>query len=64
MSKINIEDLTPQQKNFVHKYQRLHSRLEELQKQMKEIEYESKDLIKQLEELRDEENKLFNDGEK
>jgi predicted nuclease with TOPRIM domain len=61
---IDINNLTPEQRDFIHKYQKLHARLEELQKQMKEIEYESKELIKELEVLRKKENKLFNNGEK
>ena len=61
---IDINDLTPEQKDFIHEYQKIHARLEELQKQMKEIEYESKDLIEKLKGLREKEIKLFNDGEK
>ena len=61
---IDIENLTPEQEEFIHRYQKLHARLQELQKQMKEIEYESKDLIEELEKHRKKENKLFNNGEK
>ena len=61
---INIDDLTPEQKEFIDEYKRIHNKLEELQRQMAKIQDETKDMIDLLEKLRTKENKIFKNGKK
>lgn len=61
---VNIEDLNSEQKEFVTSYQRIHSRLSDLQDQMRLMQIETEELIVALQNLRKKENKIFNNGEK
>ena len=61
---VNIEDLNSEQKEFVTSYQRIHSRLSDLQDQMRLMQIETEELITALQNLRKKENKIFNNGEK
>lgn len=55
-----MEGLDKTQQEFVLKYQAIHSKLGQLESQMKEIQLHANELIEELESLRDQENKLYN----
>jgi len=61
---IDIEDLTPDQKEYVNHYKRINSRLEVLMTQMAIIQNETKVLIEELEDLRKKETKQYKNGKK
>lgn len=61
---INIDDLTPDQKDYVNQYKRINSRLETLMKQMTIIQNETQVLIEELEDLRKKETKQYKNGKK
>ena len=61
---INIEDLTPDQKDYVNQYKRINSKLESLMTQMAIIQSETQVLIEELEELRKKEIKQYKNGKK
>ena len=61
---IDIEDLTPDQKEYVNQYKRINSRLESLMTQMAIIQNETKVLIEELEDLRKKETKQYKNGKK
>lgn len=61
---IDIEDLTPDQKDYVNQYKRINTRLETLMKQMAIIQSETQVLIEELEDLRKKETKQYKNGEK
>lgn len=61
---IDIEDLTPDQKEYVNHYKRINSRLEALMSQMAIIQNETKVLIEELEDLRKKETKQYKNGKK
>ena len=61
---INIDDLTPDQKDYVDQYKRINSRLETLMKQMTIIQNETQVLIEELEDLRKKETKQYKNGKK
>lgn len=61
---IDIEDLTPDQKDYVNQYKRINSRLETLMKQMAIIQNETQVLIEELEDLRKKETKQYKNGKK
>jgi septation ring formation regulator EzrA len=61
---IDIEDLTPDQKEYVNQYKRINARLETLMKQMTIIQNETQVLIEELEDLRKKETKQYNNGKK
>jgi hypothetical protein len=61
---IDIEDLTPDQKDYVNQYKRINTRLETLMKQMTIIQSETQVLIEELEDLRKKETKQYKNGEK
>jgi len=59
---IDYNELNDGQKDFVHKYKKIHDRLEELQKSMNSIQCETADLLEELSELRKKETKTFKNG--
>jgi hypothetical protein len=61
---ISIEDLTPDQKDYVNQYKRINTRLEALMTQMAIIQNETKVLIEELEDLRKKETKQYKNGKK
>lgn len=61
---INIDDLTPDQKDYVDQYKRINSRLETLMRQMTIIQNETQVLIEELEDLRKKETKQYKNGKK
>ncbi len=61
---IDIEDLTPDQKDYVNQYKRINTRLETLMKQMAIIQSETQVLIEELEDLRKKETKQYKNGKK
>jgi len=61
---INIDDLTPDQKDYVNQYKRINTRLETLMTQMAVIQNETQVLIEELEDLRKKETKQYKNGEK
>lgn len=61
---INIDDLTPDQKDYVDQYKRINSRLETLMRQMAIIQNETQVLIEELEDLRKKETKQYKNGKK
>ena len=61
---IDIEDLTPDQKDYVNQYKRINTRLETLMKQMTIIQSETQVLIEELEDLRKKETKQYKNGKK
>lgn len=61
---IDIEDLTPDQKDYVNQYKRINTRLETLMKQMAIIQNETQVLIEELEDLRKKETKQYKNGKK
>jgi hypothetical protein len=61
---IDIEDLTPDQKDYVNQYKRINTRLETLMKQMTIIQSETQVLIEELEDLRKKEIKQYKNGKK
>ena len=61
---INIDDLTPDQKDYVDQYKRINGRLETLMKQMAIIQNETQVLIEELEDLRKKETKQYKNGKK
>lgn len=61
---IDIEDLTPDQKDYVDQYKRINSRLETLMRQMAIIQNETQVLIEELEDLRKKETKQYKNGKK
>lgn len=61
---ISIDDLTPDQKEYVNHYKRINTRLETLMKQMTIIQNETQVLIEELEELRKKETKQYKNGKK
>jgi hypothetical protein len=61
---IDIEDLTPDQKDYVNQYKRINTRLEALMTQMAIIQNETKVLIEELEDLRKKETKQYKNGKK
>lgn len=61
---IDIEDLTPDQKDYVDQYKRINSRLETLMRQMAIIQNETQVLIEELEDLRKKEIKQYKNGKK
>ena len=61
---IDIEDLTPDQKDYVNQYKRINNRLETLMKQMAIIQNETQVLIEELEDLRKKETKQYKNGKK
>lgn len=61
---INIDDLTPDQKDYVDQYKRINTRLETLMKQMAIIQNETQVLIEELEDLRKKETKQYKNGKK
>ena len=62
MEQLDYSTLNNEQKEFVHKYKKIHDRLKELQDGMDSIQTETKDLLNQLGELRKKENNIFNNG--
>jgi hypothetical protein len=61
---INIDDLTPDQKEYVNHYKRINTRLEALMTQMAVIQNETQGLIEELEDLRKKETKQYKNGKK
>ena len=55
MEQLDYSTLNTEQKEFVHKYKKIHDRLKELQEGMDSIQSETKDLL-------NEETKLFKNG--
>ena len=51
--------LTPEQAEFIEKYQKIYARLDTLDKKMREIQTETAELLEELETLREEERKKF-----
>lgn len=52
--------LTPEQADFVMKYQQIYDRLSVLDEKMRSIQQETKELLEELETLREDERKKFN----
>lgn len=52
--------LTPEQAEFVQKYQQIYDRLSVLDEKMLSIQQETKELLEELETLREDERKKFN----
>lgn len=52
--------LTPEQAEFVQKYQQIYDRLSVLDEKMRSIQQETKELLEELETLREDERKKFN----
>lgn len=61
---LDYNQLSEEQKQIVREYQAIHSRLHELEEQMKTLSAEAKQLIGQLEALRQKDKKINNNGEK
>ena len=51
--------LTPEQAEFIEKYQKIYARLDTLDKKMRDIQTETAELLEELETLREEERKKF-----
>lgn len=62
MEQLDYSTLNTEQKEFVHKYKKIHDRLKELQEGMDSIQSETKDLLNELSDLRKKETKLFKNG--
>jgi hypothetical protein len=61
---LDFDSLSNEQKSYVLKYATVHKKLTGLQEEMEDIDKRIKETIKELELIREDENKIFNNGKK